>query len=58
MEITSDNVYEMYEKLKFFNFDLEYSNFNKNEIEIMIDFFINNDEFEKVLLLQRFLRDY
>ena len=58
MVITSDNVYEMYEKLKFFNFDLVDSNFNKNDIERMIEFFIDKDNFENILILQRFLRDY
>jgi hypothetical protein len=58
MNITSENVYEAYERLKFYNFDLEYSKFSKNDVEKMIEFFINRDEFEKILILQRFLQDY
>lgn len=58
MEITTNNVYEVYDKLKFFNFDLVGSDLNKVDIEKMINFFINKDEFEKILILQRFLQDY
>jgi hypothetical protein len=58
MEITTNNVYEVYDKLKFFNFDLEESGLNKVDIEKMISFFINKDEFENVLILQRFLQEY
>jgi hypothetical protein len=58
MVITTDNVYAVYDKLKFYNFDLEGSDINKVDIEKMINFFINKDEFEKILILQRFLQDY
>jgi hypothetical protein len=58
MYVSKEKIYETYNKLKFYNFSLDNSKLNKEDINNMISFFINIDEFEKVLILQRFLQDY